>query len=319
MPITTPETYPPVMQAFIDHWTAANAAISPTVLTLKGGYALADFTADRDAISAALDAVIVADNGRQAAKADLDLKKNAIRTRLSQLRGMVRGQLPDTKYNAMLPTLPKPESAEGTFVKPFTDAANVWSQINTDTIPGFTGPLLLAGGYALATFNTDLTALHAAYVAYTQALNNATGSRASRDILLTPASQRMKQYRLAVTGILPTGSALLATIPALSPNLGPAAQPVNPSIEWDTGTSMAVITWAASGSADVSEYAIRTAPGPTYKTKDESTVGSVDPGVLTFSTDSGLAAPGSTALFRVYTVTATGREAGSITLKLTRP
>lgn len=319
MPITTPDTYPPVMQSFIDHWTAVNAAIAPTVLTLKGGYALADFAADRTAISDKLDAVVVADNGRQAAKADLDTQKSAIRARLSQFRGMVRGQLSGTRYAAMLPVLPKAAAAEGAYIKPFTDAANVWQQINTDTIPGFTGPLLLAGGYALATFNTDLTALHAAYVAYTVALNNASGSRADRDILLTPASQRMKQYRLAVTGILPSGSPLLATIPALSPNTGPAAQPVNPSIAWDAAAEKAVITWAASGSADVNEYAVRTAPGPTYKTKDESTVGSVGPDVLTFSTDAGLAAPGATALFRVYTVTTAGREAGSLTLKLTRP
>jgi hypothetical protein len=319
MPITTPDTYPPVMQSIIDHWTAVNTAISPTVLTLKGGYALADFTADRTGISDSLDAVIVSDNGRQAAKTDLDTQKSAIRARLSQFRAMVRAQLSSTRYTAMLPTLPVATAAEGAYTKPFTDAANIWQQINTDTIPGFTGPLLLAGGYTLATFNTDLTALRAAWIAYTVALNNASGTRADRDILLAPARQRMVQYRLAAKGILPAGSAQLATIPTLSSNTGPAAQPVNPSIVWDPVAEKAVITFAASASTDVSEYALRTAPGPTYKTKDESTVTSVGPDVLTFSTDAGLAAPGAAALFRVYTRTTTGREAGSITLKLTRP
>lgn len=319
MPITTPDTYPPVMQAFIDHWTAVNSAISPTVLSLQGGYVVATFTTDRTAIVNGLGAVIVADNGRQGAKATLDIRKAAMRIRLAQFRGMVLAILPGTKYASMLPTLPRVDAAESKFLAPFTDAANVWLQINTDTIPGFTGPLLLAGGYTLANFNSDITAMRGEYIAYTQALNNASGSRANRDLLLAPAFQRMKQYRLAAPGILPTGSALLATIPALSPNLGPPAQKVNPTIHWDSGINKAVITWTASLSTDVSEYAIRTAPGPTYRSREESTVGSVAPSVLTFATDEGLSASGATAIFKVYTVTATGREAGSIVLRITRP
>ena len=54
MAISSIASYLPTMQEFIDHWTAVNTSISPTVLTLLGGYAVADFTADRDAIDAAL-------------------------------------------------------------------------------------------------------------------------------------------------------------------------------------------------------------------------------------------------------------------------
>ena len=40
---------------------------------------------------------------------------------------------------------------------------------------------------------------------------------------------------------------------------------------------------------------------------------------LTFETAIGLATVGSTALFKLYTVTTTGRKKGSIVLKITRP
>ena len=60
------------------------------------------------------------------------------------------------------------------------------------------------------------------------------------------------------------------------------------------------------------------APVPTYKTADESVVGSVGANVLTFATDEGVTVPGTTALFKVYTVTKTGRERGSRAVTITR-
>ena len=48
-------------------------------------------------------------------------------------------------------------------LEPLDDLASLWAKINAATIPGFTGPLLLPDGYALATFLTDLAALKAAY------------------------------------------------------------------------------------------------------------------------------------------------------------
>ncbi len=53
---------------------------------------------------------------------------------------------------------------------------------------------------------------------------------------------------------------------------------------------------------------------------NETSIGSINPSsVLTFETTIGLATANNTALFKVYTVTSTGREKGSIVLKITRP
>lgn len=50
----------------------------------------------------------------------------------------------------------------------------------------------------------------------------------------------------------------------------------------------------ASVSTDVAEYPIRTAPGPTDRSSEESTVEFVGPTVFTFATDEGLSASGAT-------------------------
>ena len=65
---------------------------------------------------------------------------------------------------------------------------------------------------------------------------------------------------------------------------------------------------------------MRHSPSPTYRTADEETVASHQPGdPFVFSTLAGLAAPGASARFRIYVVTATGNEKGSATVKVARP
>ena len=89
VPITTIGSYLPVMQEFIAHWTDVNAAINPDTLTLRGGFTLANFTTARNDIQAAVTAIEPADNARQAAGEDRDLKKAALAIRLGQLKQKV--------------------------------------------------------------------------------------------------------------------------------------------------------------------------------------------------------------------------------------
>ena len=58
-------------------------------------------------------------------------------------------------------------------------------------------------------------------------------------------------------------------------------------------------------------------PGEHYATKDESTIGRVDPDQpLKFSTNVGLSTPGVVASFRVYVVLTTANERGSNTVQI---
>ncbi len=50
--------------------------------------------------------------------------------------------------------------------------------------------------------------------------------------------------------------------------------------------------------------------GPTYRAADESVVANIPPGTPTLSSPEGLAAPGATALYRVYVVLTTLNERG---------
>lgn len=319
MAISSIGSYPPTLEQFIAHWTEVNAAISPSAFTLTGGYGLADFTADRDALVATFTPIIAADNVRQGAAADRDSRKAALRPRMFQFRGAVIGMLAGSKYVNMQPVMPIPRAAESKFLRPFDDMADVWNSINTDTIPGFTGPLLLAGGYALADFNADLAALRAAYIAATDAENGSRSARATRNVLLKPLRARMVQYRQAVKAALPMGSPLLLTIPALTPPPGSTPDPVALTGVMNTVTGEGDFTWTASTNPHLDHYELRISPGPTYKTADESTIASIPKTQLTYSTSVGLGAPGATGLYKLYAVLDTLNERGSNTVGVTRP
>jgi hypothetical protein len=319
MAISTIASYLPTMQEFIDHWTDVNTAIAPTVLTLQGGYTVANLTTDRSAVDTAITAVESADNARQIAAGDRDLKKSSARIRLAQFRATVTGLLTGTPYVRTLPKMPRFGDNQGKQLKAFDDVANAWSRINTATIPGFTPPLLLAGGYSLANFTTELAALRAAFVASTNGDADSRQARSERDVLLPPAKSRMTLYRQAVKGILPAGSPLLLTIPAVNPPPGSTPDPVNLSGVWNDTTDEADLSWSASPNPNLDHYSVRTAPGPTYHAADESVVADVLPPDTTFSTNQGLLAPGATALFRVYVVLTTANEKGSNTVSVTHP
>ena len=317
MAISSIGSYPPTMEEFIAHWTEVNAAISPAVLTLKNAFTLANFTTERTNIVNSFPLVEAADNVRQGAAGDRDIKKAGIRPRLGQLRAAVTGVLAGTKYVNMLPKMPTFRAAESKFLRPFDDMASIWLAINTDTIPGFTGPLVLSGGYTLANFNTELAALKAAFVAWVAAENGGRSARSSRDILLPPAREHMRQYRLAAKVALPPGHALLATIPALTPPPGSTPDAVSLTGVWNG--SEAELTVTPSTNPNLDHYDIRSSPGPHYRTQDEFHVATIPAGETSVTTLVGLGAPGATALYKAYVVLNTANERGSNTVSVTRP
>jgi hypothetical protein len=81
----------------------------------------------------------------------------------------------------------------------------------------------------------------------------------------------------------------------------------------------AQVTWTPRTNPNPDRYSILTAPGPTYRATAESVVGTVAAGTEEFSTNEGLAAPGATALYKVYVVLTTLNERGSNTVSVTRP
>jgi len=75
-------------------------------------------------------------------------------------------------------------------------------------------PLILQGGYAIATLLADRTALAAQMAAVEAANNNLQGASADRDNKTTAIRERMRQFNSSVRGFLP-GSQYVAMLPNL--------------------------------------------------------------------------------------------------------
>lgn len=320
MPIVSVGSYLPTLNEFIAHWTQANASLGTAPLVLPGGYTLAALTTDRNALETAIIALEPFDNARTNAIGDRDIKKSAIRARLSQFRSAVTGLLYGTAYVRSLPKLPPINSAPGRYLQPFDDMANLWSQINTAPPAGFTGPLLLPTNYTQALFVAEVAALRAAFRLVDDATTNATLARSKRDILLPNLRTRLKQYRQVVKARLPLGDALLLSVPALSPEPGATPEAVALSASWDTASDLASLVWTPSDNPKIAHYAVRYCSPPTYKVAEEQAIagGIVAPTITTFETLFGLAATGSMACFKVYVVTTDGNEKGSNAVKVIR-
>lgn len=323
MPITGPSSYPQVMQQFIAHWNLVNDFLDNAgedPLTLAAAYALVNFQTARTQIVTAINDVTAAEAAQQLAIDTRDLKKTPIRARLTQFRAAVKAYLPGSRYINALPTLPGLSNIETRYVKPFQDAAQLWAAINNDhSVTGFTPPLLLAGGYPLATFNTDLTALRAAYDGVTNLAYNTRSVRGTRDTFLNAAYSRMLEYRQAVVARLPADNPLIQSIPAVTAPAGSTPLPVNLSGAWNTSDAKAKLTWTASPASTLDHYSVRYCSGAHYRVKEETVIATLPSTTLTYETLTGLAAPGAVSSFKVYVVLTTGNEKGSAPVVVTRP
>ena len=320
MPISSIGSYPTTMQEFIAHWGLVNTALGANPLLLRGAYTVVMFTTDRSVLVAAINASIAADNALTTASGNLKSLKAAIFPRLPQFRNIVNAVVPNSGYSNSVPRQPTFTVTESRFLNPLQDMLSLWSNMNSDV--SITPNITLAGSYNLLNFVSDVNALRAAYIAYRTALENARYQRKTRDALLKPAEQRMKQYREMVKGKFAATDPLVKSLPALTPSPGSTPDAVTVTADvWDAVLGKAKMNFTASPTPNIDHYSLRTAPGPVYKVKNESVLASLAPTAapLQFLTDVGLEIPNSKALYRIYTVTMDGHEKGTPTLTITRP
>jgi len=202
MPITDLGSYVTTGQEFQSHLTDVNAdrvANSVPVLTLPGGYSLANLTSDVAAVATAITNGEDLDNALALATSARDVLKETLRHRLIEFRDAVKYRLKGSGYVGALPDTPQLSSSEQKILKALDDMASLWVRINGETgVPSFTPPLILLENYELVDFQTDLTSLRANYKAVTEAENDARIARKKRDVLLAPLRNRFVQYRQAI-------------------------------------------------------------------------------------------------------------------------
>lgn len=326
MPISGVGSWLPTVDEFIAHWTAVNAHLAPDELSLTGPYDLTsgggnpNLTDDRGDVDDAIEAVQDQLNLLSTARADRDIARVALNPRFVQFRNLVNGMLPGSRYLTSMPTAPQMNDSPGDWHDGIDDLSNLWAMVNTNVPPytGFTPPLLLSGGYAIATFNTEGDALKLIFTEVSEQAQNTQQARTHRDVVFAPVYERLKQYRDIVQGMFGPEDELFLTLPALTPASGHTPDPVSLSGIWDVSVTAARLTYTASEEEDLQEYELRGCFGDSYVGEEEEVLDNNPPGVLEFVNSVGLVAPGSRAFYKVYVKLTTGNERGSNTVSVVR-
>jgi len=322
MPINGPSSYIPTTNEFLAHWDAANLALGAGgPLLLPGGITRANLLTQRDALQTKQSEIEGQINNREIARADLQTKKEDLHLRGGQFNDKVRALLGTTAYAKALPVLPTPTDGQGNFVPPLDDISTLWTKLNAAVgLPGFTPPLLLLGGFAVADFNTALAALKAQFSTASTEEVLVTLKLAERNAIQDVIYPLLKAYRQVLPTYFAANSPLVASLPKLTPEPGSTPDAVLANGVWNAPTSQGKLTWDASTAADLAEYEVRWSPGTTYDSAIEIVLGTIAPAApREFFTTQGLATAGAQSVFKVYVKTTTGNERGSNTVKITRP
>jgi len=321
VPIEGPASYLPTTDEFLAHWSLVNTALAPGSLVLPAGTTRANLETHRTALGVLHAAVQAAINDVEMGRADLEDRKGALHARLNQFNEKARSYLGSTTLARSLPKVPGLSEGQGAWLPALDDMENLWTRANAlAPVGGYTPPLLLLGGYALATFSADLALLRTAYRTITSKEVDLRVKRGERQDLEDVIYPILKSYREAMPTFFAPDHALVVALPRLSPEPGSTPDPVSLTGVWNAPTTQGKLTWTESAEATLDHYEVRWSPGSSYSADDESVLGSVDPeAAREFLTAQGLGAPGAVSVFRVYVVTTTGNEKGSNTAQITRP
>lgn len=328
MPISGPSSYVPTVQAFLVHWQAVNDALtSPDVLTLAGrllGQATPVTRANLNTLYTSLltqrgmvtDALVDLDFARS----DLAVLKGRLVQRIGEFIGVVRGNLPGSKFDRALPAQPDTDDVGTTLGEAAERVNRIWGVINDGGVVGLALPLVLQGDYPLTSLADDLAALPVTTAAVTSAAVMLKLEQEERNDLQDRIYPLLKAYRQVMPQKFAPGHALTDALPLLTPPPGATPDAVTLSGALDGPTQQARLTWTASAEAALDHYEVRAVPGAVYSSDDEVAVATVArdaPRLLL--TDHFLTAAGQTASYKVYVILTTENEAGSNAVAVTRP
>ena len=329
MPISGASSFIPTLNEFLPHWEQVNTALGaggPLVLRNPNGTSpptlnRAALVAMRNDLQAKHADITGQINDVEIASASLKAMKEALHLRGGQFNDMVRSELAGTTLAEALPLLPSPGDGQEVFIEPMDDVATLWPKINAAAdIAGFTPPLLLLGGFALADFTTALALLKTQFETVRKEEFLVTFKIGERNKLQNLIYPVLKAYRLAVPTKFAADDPLIATLPKLTPDPGSTPDAVLANGIWNVPTTQGKLTWDAATAADLDQYEVRWSSGTTYDAANEVVIGNVaKTATREFFTTQGLGATGDVSVFKVYVLTTTGHERGSNTVKITRP
>lgn len=327
--ITGPTSYPPTIEAFLDHWEPVNVALGaagPLVLRKNATETLADvpiagLNTMLTNLNAQRGAVNVQLNEIETARADIELKKAALLIRLNQFNTAVRSELANTKYPAGLSNVPSISDGVESWRDVCDDVVSLWAKIDYDDAMGPAMDLKLLGAYTLELFTIEQDNLRAAFRAARKAERNAITERAERDRQQDVIYKVLKAYRAAVPVKLGADAPLTQSMPRLLPAEGSRTpDPVTAAAEYAPATQQAKVTFSASDDEDLKEYLVMGCLGPNFHIADEEILAHIGPAqAREFLTNYGLGLPGQICGYRVVVVLNSGHQNGSEPVYVTRP
>ena len=316
MAISGAASYLPTLNRFIPHWESANAALAPAAPITLDGASVADLAALRTLLENQRAAVEAARNSQEGARAGIEMLKAALLDRISQFNGKLPTMNVDPVLLLILPKAYSQGEGMGRVIPALDDMADVWARHDAGGVP-----MALRGGYTLADFTADLALLNAAYKAYGKARNDVKLARGRREGTQDGIAPLLVKYRKRITAEFAEGSAIRESVPEYSPpHIGPKPEAVSLSGTYDAAGGRAALAWSPVTDAKVTEVQVRASVGPEYEVQDETILATLAPGAPgLWAGTFGLLVPGSASSFKVYTLTATGRERGSNAVTVTRP
>lgn len=320
-------------EEFYQHWMAANVLLPPGADVEMAGPPLGfetDVVADtlESLLNDLLGQVTLVQskaNGASLARGELKTQQVALLDLFGQFADKVRGNLSGTKWVNALPLAPSEGDAQSRFCDPMDDAVDLWLRINTGEALGAGKVLVLRDGTTQALFATKVADIKTAWRALKVAELDLKLARGERNSTMAKIYPILRQYRVVLPTYFPAGSAIVESLPRLTPEPGSTPDPAVVSHVWNAGTEKVDISAQIPVQPNMKRARLLYSPGTSWSEEDASVVESVSlVGVdleepVVFSTNFALSGPGSHALFRVVVESETGNEASSNVIEVTRP
>ncbi len=327
MPIQGPTSYFPTTQAFLNHWADAEAAQGGTPILLDGQQVgtnvdapVADLQGLFDDLGEARDTVESTALDIGLARAAVAQHRDWLHTQMGLFNDKMRSDHGRSIYAKNLELVPPANSGREAFMKPMRATSRLWQKVN-DWLAGLGKPALTTlTPVTRADFENRVTVLRAALDMLEEREQQITLDLAARNAIQDKIYPFLKVYRLKIPTLFAEGSAILESLPDLTP--APGSTPSAPGLAggWSVAHTRAEFTGTASATAEVTQHQLRGCAQENYDEAIEAVLSTVPVGQpLTLDSTYGLTEAGAIASFRLYAMTATGNEKGSAPVVVSRP
>ena len=327
MPIQGPTSYFTTVPLFINHWKDANAANGGVAITLnkdETGTATDPAVATLETLFGSLE--LLRDNVENKAQ-DVGIQsavvtglKEFMLAKINDFNTKMRADYASSPYGKNLSDVPQISSGRDAFMKPLRDTNRLWAKVNAWLVSLGKPMLKLMGNYEQGPFSSALESLRTAWNDWEGLEQDWSLDIQKRNDLQDVIYPILKVYRLKIPSIFAEGSAILDTLPLLTPVPGSTPQAPGLIGGYSVVNNRGEFTGTPSPTPAVTSYQLRACVGPDYNPNTENVVATLNAGVpIVFTTTWGLTTPGAVSSYRLYAVTDDGHERGSETVIIARP